>query len=228
MQNFPKISSPILLRKKMYIRKIFTLNADSMHKISFFKDTNILSDTEVIHQIRWWQSDAFELIYERYCKPLYNYIRTLLNFNTEEAGMVLSDVFIEAFKYIQTKDIDNLKGLLYRIAHNSSIDRIRKNEHQKEGLPEEAEHYEDHHDRQHKDKLDTGYKRKLMQEYLSKMDEKYRSVLYLVYYENKSYDEIAVIQNSNKNSIGTLAFQGKKKLEELMKHAGIDPNIFLL
>jgi len=142
--------------------------------------------------------------------------------------MVLSDVFIEAFKYIQTKDIDNLKSLLYRIAHNSSIDRIRKNENQKEGLPEETQHYEDHHDKQHKENIDTGYKRKLMKEYLSKIDEKYRSVIDLVYYENKSYNEIAIIQNSNKNSIGTLAFQGKKKLEELIKNAGIDPNIFLL
>lgn len=199
-----------------------------MRKISFFKDTHVLSDAEIVMQIREWQSDAFELIYERYSPPLYNYIWTLLNFNTEEAWMVLSDVFIETFKYIQHKDIDNLKSLLYRIAHNSSIDRIRKNETQKERLPEEAEQYEDHHDAQRKDKLDTGYKRKLMKTYLSKMDEKYRSVLYLVYYENKSYDEIAVIQKSNKNSIGTLAFQGKKKLEELIKNAGIDPNIFLL
>jgi len=199
-----------------------------MQKISFFKDAHALSDIEVIQQIRWWHTDAFELIYERYNKPLYNYIWTLLNFNTEEAGMVLSDVFIEAFTYIQNKDIDNLKSLLYRMAHNSSIDRIRKNENQKEWLPEETENYADHHDIQRKEKIDTGYKRKLMHTYLSKMDEKYRSVLYLVYYEDKSYDEIAIIQNSNKNSIGTLAFQGKKKLEDLMKHAGIDPNIFLL
>lgn len=169
---------------------------------------------------------AFEIIYDRYNKPLYNYIWTLLNFNSEEAGLVLSEVFIKAFEYTKNKKIDNLKSLLYRIAHNTAIDRIRKNQNQEIAIGDESTNYKDPQDKIEKEKIDTNYKIKLMKKYLSMLDEKYRSVLYLVYYQDKSYDEIALIQNSNKNSIGTLVLQGKKKLKEIMINDDIDPDIF--
>lgn len=200
-----------------------------MHKISMYTMTDFsLSDAEAMRQIRTGNSSAFEIIYERYSKPLYNYILTLLNFNADEAGMVVSDVFIKAYEYLQSKDIENLKSFLFRMAHNASVDRIRVHHHQEISITKDIEHRADPKDIIHKDKLDTHYKKKLMKNYLSKLDEKYRSVLHLVYYEGKSYDEIAVIQQSNKNSIGTLAFQGKKKLEEIIKSSGIDPDIFLI
>ena len=138
---------------------------------------------------------------------MYNYILTLLNFNTEEAGLVLSDVFIKAYEYIQKKNIEQPKGLLFRIAHNAAIDWIRTHNNQETSITHEIENYSDPKDMLHKDALDMQYKQDLIQHYLSQLDEKYRSVLYLLYYEDKSYDEIAIIQKSNKNSIGTLAFQ---------------------
>ncbi|MEI8253905.1 MAG: sigma factor-like helix-turn-helix DNA-binding protein [bacterium] len=49
------------------------------------------------------------------------------------------------------------------------------------------------------------------------MDEKFRDVLYLYYYEEKSYDEIADIIESNKNSVGTMISNGKKALKEKIK-----------
>ena len=183
-----------------------------MYKISFFgtKDRPF-SDNEAIQQIRWWNASVFEIIYERYSKSLYNYILTLLNFNPDDAGFVLSDVFIKAHEYIQKKDIDHLKSFLFRIAHNASVDWIRVHHHHESPIPHEAQHYHDPKDIIHKHNLDTRYKKTLVQTYLSRLDEKYRSVLYLMYYEGKSYDEIAIIQHSNKNSIGILAFQWKKK-----------------
>lgn len=200
-----------------------------MHKITMFGTTDYtLSDAELISQIQWWNTWAFEIIYERYSKSLYNYILTLLNFNADESGLVLSDVFIKAYEYLQKNDIDHLKSFLFRIAHNASVDWIRVHHNQEVSMTHEVEHHSDPKDILHKNNLDTHYKKTLVKRYLSMLDEKYRSVLYLMYYEDKSYEEIAVIQNSNKNSIGTLAFQWKKKLEESMRNAGIDPNIFLI
>lgn len=132
---------------------------------------------------------------------------TLLNFNADESGLVLSDVFIKAYEYLQKKDIDNLKGFLFKISHNASVDWIRAHNHAELLITHEVENYSDPKDALHKNNLDVHYKKSLIKNYLSRLDEKYRSVLYLVYYEDKSYDEIAIIQQSNKNSIGTLAFQ---------------------
>ncbi len=200
-----------------------------MKKIFFLdKDWHSLSDTQIIKQIVGGNNSTFEVIYDRYNKTLYNYILTLLNFNSEEAGLVLSDVFIKAYEYIiKENNIDNLKSLLYRIAHNTSIDRIRKNQNQDTVIPKELEKYSDPEDKKQKEKVDTQYKIKLIKKYLMKLEERYRSVLYLLYYEGKSYDEIAEIQQSNKNSIGTLVLQWKKKLKEIIINEGMDPDIFL-
>lgn len=200
-----------------------------MKKISLgTQDLHSLSDAEIIKQIIWGQTSAFEIIYDRYNKSLYNYIWTLLNFNSNEAGLVLSEVFIKAYEYIKNKEIDNLKSLLYRIAHNTSIDRIRKNQKQDIAMSSKEENQKDPKDKIEKEKIDTEYKIKLIKEYLSRLDEKYRSVLYLMYYENKTYDEIAMIQKSNKNSVGTLVLQAKRKLKEMIVNEGIDPDIFLI
>ncbi|MEI7918995.1 MAG: sigma factor-like helix-turn-helix DNA-binding protein [bacterium] len=96
---------------------------------------------------------------------------------------------------------------MFRLSHNACVDRIRAHHEQEVSITHEVENYSDPKNISDKNALDTDYKKLLVQTYLSTLDEKYRSVLYLVYYENKSYDEIAAIQQSNKNSIGTLAFQ---------------------
>jgi len=200
-----------------------------MRKISFFtKPPSNFDDKELWKKITQWEDRAFEILYERYNKWLYNYVWTMLNFNTDEAGFVLSDIFIKAYEYIQSKDVDNIKWLLYKIAHNTTIDRIKTQKDKHPKLSEdEYENHEDHSDYTEKTWVNTEFKKKLLQKYLTEIDEKYRSVLYLSYYENKSYDEIAEIQQSNKNSIGTLVFQWKKKLEDLLRNTGIDINIFL-
>jgi DNA-directed RNA polymerase specialized sigma subunit len=52
-----------------------------------------------------------------------------------------------------------------------------------------------------KENLNTEFKQAIMMKYLSQLDENFRNVLYLYYYENKTYDEIAQIISSNKNSV---------------------------
>lgn len=187
----------------------------------------VISDEEIIKKITWWDVPTFEIIYDRYKNQIYNYVWTLLNYNWEEAGLVLSDVFIKAYEYIINKKVDNLKSLLYRIAHNTAIDWIRSNKVKDVVIDVDIDH-PDPFDGKEKEKIDINYKKKLIKKYMSELDEKYRSVLYLLYYEDKSYDEIAMIQNSNKNTVWTLALQGKKKLKEIMISAGVDPNIFLI
>ena len=213
----------------IYTEGTFITIPISMRKISFFtKPPSNFDDKELWKKIAEGEDRAFEILYERYNKWLYNYIWTMLNFNTDEAGFVLSDVFIKAYEYIQSKDVDNIKWLLYKIAHNTTIDRIKtqKDKHPKVS-EDEYTNYEDHSDYTEKKWVNTEFKKKVLQKYLTEIDEKYRSILYLSYYENKSYDEIAEIQQSNKNSIGTLVFQWKKKLEDLLRNTGIDINIFL-
>ena len=128
----------------------------------------------------------------------------------------MSDVFIKVFEYIKKNDVQNFKTFLYKIAHNTCIDFIRTNKSQY-NIDDSADYFQDSHDTQEKEKINNKFKEKLIMDYLDQMWEKYKDVLYLYYQEEKSYDEIAQIIWSNKNSVWTIMFNAKKILKEKIK-----------
>jgi len=176
-----------------------------------------LSDEELSNKVRWWDNQAFEVLYDKYKDKIFSYVRNILNYNHEDATTVLSDVFIKVFEYLKSYEVKNFKTFIYRIAHNTAIDLIRTS---KSGIytnEENAKLVEDVQNNIEKEKINTQFKQKIMMWYLNQIDEKFRDVLYLYYYEEKSYDEIADIIESNKNSVGTMISNGKKALKEKIK-----------
>lgn len=176
-----------------------------------------LSDEELSNKVRWGDNQAFEVLYDKYKDKIFSYVRNILNYNHEDATTVLSDVFIKVFEYLKNYEVKNFKTFIYRIAHNTAIDLIRTS---KSGIytnEENAKLVEDVQNNIEKDKINTQFKQKIMMWYLNQIDEKFRDVLYLYYYEEKSYDEIADIIESNKNSVGTMISNGKKALKEKIK-----------
>lgn len=187
-----------------------------MFTISFFSSPwNDVSDEDLVFATRRGESSAFEVLYERRHKKIYAYLRTLLNYNYDDTVSLTSDVFIKFYEYIKSHDPESVKSLLYRIAHNAAIDRIRtkRSTSEQDFDEKKLEYLEDGDDYKHH--IETEFKEKLFQKLLSMLDSNQRDVLYLYYYEGKTYDEIAIILNSSKNSIGTLIFNAKKKLHEL-------------
>lgn len=176
-----------------------------------------LKDEELSNKVRGWDNQAFEVLYDRYKDKIFSYVRNILNYNKDDATNVLSDVFIKAFEYMQNHEVQNFKTFLYRIAHNTSIDWIRTNKSWIYADEESAKLMEDKWNIIEKEKLNTEFKKKIMMWFLSQMEEKFRDVLYLYYYEEKSYDEIAEIIDSNKNSVWTMISNAKKALKEKIK-----------
>ncbi|MCF7834818.1 RNA polymerase sigma factor [Candidatus Gracilibacteria bacterium] len=190
-----------------------------MFKISFGNQDNDfrnLKDDELIKKTQQGQTIAFEILYDRYKDKIYSYIRNILNYNEQESTIVLSDVFIKLFEYISKNEIKSFKTFLYKVAHNTCIDFIRSNKSEYR-IDENTYVVEDSQDSIQKDNFNTEFKQKIMMDYLGQLDEKHRDVLYLYYQEEKSYDEIAEIIGSNKNSVGTLIFNAKKELKEKIK-----------
>ncbi|HCB52094.1 TPA: hypothetical protein DEP21_06065 [Patescibacteria group bacterium] len=163
---------------------------------------------------------AFETLYERWHNKIYAYLWNLLNYNYDDTVSLTSDVFIKFYEYIKHHDIENVKSILYRIAHNAAIDLMRTNQSQYEQSfdEEKIQHIPSKED--HKHEINVMFQEELFQKLLSLLDEQYREVLYLYYYEEKSYEDIADIFGTNKNSIGTLLFTAKKKLNELAEKYG--------
>ncbi|HLR02037.1 MAG TPA: RNA polymerase sigma factor [Virgibacillus sp.] len=64
--------------------------------------------------------------YDDYSMPIFKYILKMLK-DAEQAEDLTQDTFIKAYKYLmKDKDVTYPKTFLYRIAHNLTIDYIRK------------------------------------------------------------------------------------------------------
>jgi RNA polymerase sigma-70 factor (ECF subfamily) len=157
----------------------------------------------------------FLFLSKRYEEKLLRYIMRISKFSREDAEDVLQEVFIKTYYNLNGFDKDlQFSSWIYRIAHNEAVSAIRK----KAVRPsialevEDLERFGDSFDMT-KD-IDNSFDRKMIDEALSKLDEKYREVLVLRFLDEKDYTEIADILKKPVSTIGNLILRGKKLFKE--------------
>lgn len=187
-----------------------------MFDISRFDKNKITkNDENILKDIKTWNNQLFEMIYDKWNKKIFSYLMTILNYNKEDANQILSDVFMALYEFNKINEVTNCKQFLYTTAHNKAVDWIKKKseDYNQEMLKDNAI---DNKDIENKNNLNLTFKQKLMQKYLNMLNSEEKDVVHLYYYEDKSYEEIAQIIGSNKNTVWTLLSQAKKKLQEFV------------
>jgi RNA polymerase sigma-70 factor (ECF subfamily) len=159
--------------------------------------------------------DQFFCLIKRYEEKLLRYIIRISKFSREDAEDVLQEVFIKTYYNLNGFDSElKFSSWIYRIAHNEAVSAIRK----KAIRPtialevEDLEKFSDVFDMV-KD-IDNSLDRKIIDDALSHLDEKYREVLVLRFLDEKDYVEIADILNKPTSTIGNLIMRGKKLFRE--------------
>ncbi len=172
------------------------------------------TDEEIVNLVLK-DPDHFLCLSRRYEDKLLRYILRISRFNKEDAQDVLQDVLIKTYYNLNGFNPElKFSSWIYRIAHNEAVSAIRK----KVARPtiylevEDLERFGDFFDMT-KD-TDNSLDRKIIDEVLSKMDEKYRDVLILRFLDEKEYLEIADILKKPVSTIGNLILRGKKIFEE--------------
>lgn len=160
-------------------------------------------------------SDFFLCLSKRYEEKLLRYIRRISKFSIEDAEDVLQEVFIKTYYNLNGFDPElKFSSWIYRIAHNETVSAIRK----KSVRPtvylevEDINKFSDAFDMT-KD-MDNELDRKVIDEALSKLDEKYREVLVLRFLDEKEYVEISDILKKPVSTVGNLILRGKKLFKE--------------
>ena len=163
--------------------------------------------------------NAFRDIIERYEAPLKRYIVRLGCTAEPDADDALQEIFIKC--YLNLNDYDNdlkFSSWVYRIAHNETISFIRKKRIRPVpfATEEDVDIFENIADgenlfenvaRQH----DDSHIRRAF----GQVKEKYREVLLLRYFEDKSYDEISDILQIPEGTVAIYLNRGKKELKEI-------------
>ena len=160
-------------------------------------------------------SDHFLCLTRRYESKLLHYIMRISKLSREDASDILQDVFVKTYYNLNGFDKDlKFSSWIYRIAHNQTVSEIRK----KSVRPtvsfekEDIDRFEDTFDIEKE--IDNTLDRDMINKALSVLDEKYREVLVLRFFDEKDYVEIADILKKPVSTIGNLILRGKKVFKE--------------
>ncbi len=169
--------------------------------------------------------DFFSPLIKRYEKRLTSYVLRLTNCGYEEAEDILQDVFIKVYKNLNSFDRDlKFSSWIYRITHNEVISHYRRKKAQPEKVPLEAENNllgKLAADLDLQADMDKEYLRAHVSQVLLTLEEKYRDILILRFFEDKDYQEMSDILHKPMGTIASLVNRAKRKFKEELKRQEI-------
>lgn len=137
---------------------------------------------------------------EYYYRLAYSYVK-----NEADSLDVIQESIIKALISIESlKEIEKVKSWFYKIVIRTSIDYIRKNKKYNDMI-DISEIINNGKSAQYKD-LDL-YKA------LDELDETYKTIIILRYFEDMKINDIADILDENPNTVKTRLYAGLKKLK---------------
>lgn len=181
------------------------------------KNLKNLTDEELVALVLNEDNDFYGEVVLRYQDKLLRYARTLL-FDSDDAADVVQESLIKAFINLNGFNRNKkFSSWIYRIVHNLSIDFIRKNKRKvyisdEKWLDQVSGNFESLEDLAQKE-----FEKEKLTECLIQLPIKYRSVLTLFYFDEKSYEEISDILRMPKGTVATHLSRAKKAMAKVCK-----------
>ena len=188
-------------------------------------ETNKIRDVELVQRTLKNADDFIEIVC-CYQSPIRRYIIRLGCRDSNDADDLLQDIFLKV--YINLNDYDSelpFSSWLYRIAHNETVSFFRKKSvrpisvateeetHLFENIADETNFIES---------LDVKINGDILRKALTELEEQYRDVLVLRFFEEKSYNEISDILKIPMGTVGTLINRGKKQFKDILIQKNIN------
>ena len=178
------------------------------------------SDEILIGRIAGGDRLAMHALYARHHVKVFRFVLRLVR-NEASAQDLISEVFLDVWR-----QADRFEGRsavstwILAIARFKALSSVRRRK-EAELDEEQAEAIEDDADTPDiaLQKKDTG---ELLRRCLAKLSPDHREIIDLVYYHEKSVEEVAEIVAIPENTVKTRMFYARKKLAELLKEAGVE------
>ena len=178
------------------------------------------SDDKLLSRIRAGDNLALQTLYGRHHVKVYRFALRLLR-NEQSAEDVVSEVFIDVWRNASGfEGRSEASTWLLAMARNKAYSLLRKRKDDE--LDEEAASaIEDDADNPEV-VMQKKMKGDLLRACLSRLSVEHREVIDLVYYHDKSVEEVALIVGAPEGTVKTRMFHARKKLSELAQAMGID------
>lgn len=172
---------------------------------------------------RAMQEQTLEKLYDAHAKTVY-WAAYGVTRNADAAKDAVQNAFLSAHRNMETLQSmtsEQCRAWLYRCAVNSSIDMLRRN---KRSIPtEDAGVREADRAPGPETRAQQNEETKALHEALRALPEKYRQPLYLYYFAEMDYHQVAQALQMNEGTLKSRMSRGRKMLEvALRKGGGID------
>lgn len=169
-----------------------------------------LSDAILVRQTLV-DTEQYRHIINRYREKLLRYIRRLGVHDRSTQEDILQEVFIKVYINLNAYNPDfPFSSWIYRIAHNETMSFFRK----KKIEPFSLEQFDELPLIAQQEALsEETISPEVLQRNINALDQKYKEVIILKYFEEKSYEEIADILQKPPGTIATLLNRAKQKLK---------------
>jgi RNA polymerase sigma-70 factor, ECF subfamily len=178
------------------------------------------SDEVLIGRIAKGDRLAMQVLFARHHVRVYRFVLRLVG-NPTVAEDLISEVFLDVWR-----QADRFEGRsavstwMLAIARFKALSALRKRPDE-ELDDETAETIEDTSDTPEV-ALEKKDKSTVLRQCLEKLSPEHKEIIDLVYYHEKSVEEVAEIVGIPENTVKTRMFYARKKLAELLKAAGVE------
>ena len=178
------------------------------------------SDEALIGRIAAGDKVAMQVLFARHHVRVYRFVLRLVRDQTKAEDLI-SEVFLDVWRQAGKFEARSaVSTWLLAIARYKALSALRRRPD--EELDEEAAAaIEDTADNPEValEKKDKG---EILRKCLTALSPEHREIIDLVYYHEKSVEEVAEIVGIPENTVKTRMFYARKRLSELLKAAGVD------
>ncbi len=180
----------------------------------------ITDDQHLLKRVAMRDEVALRSLYGRYQVRVFRFVMRLIR-NEAIAEELTNEVFMEVWRNAgKFEGRASVSTWMLSIAHNRSVSTLRKKRDEnwdEDSANEIAD--EDDDPEVTAQKTDKG---QVLRDCLEKLSDEHREIIDLAYYHEKSIAEISEIVGIPEATVKTRMFYGRKKLSEILKHAGVD------
>ena len=178
------------------------------------------SDEKLIDLIADGDKRAMQVLYARHNVKVYRFILRLTG-NTSLAEDLVSEVFLDVWRQAEGFEAKSqVSTWLLAIARYKALSAMRRrtDEHLDDEMAATIEDTAEGPEAQ----LNTKDRNALVQKCLTQLSPAHREVIDLVYYHEKSVDEVARIVGVPPATVKTRMFYARNKMADLLKQSGVN------
>lgn len=176
-----------------------------------------LSDEELMQHIRERDRMAFEVLYDRYSRLMYNYFFRMLWRDKERARDFTQDLFSKVIHHAGQYDATrSFKTWIYSVAHNMCKNEYAKHEVRQRAAVE-LKNEESMQQAESGKAMDRKLFNEKLKEALDEMDEVKRTTFELRFYQELSIPEISEIMQCSEGTVKSRLFYLLKDLHKKLK-----------